>query len=856
MQSIKITDINQNHFKNAFFEVPKNHFIVITGPSGSGKSTLIMDIIYAEGQRKFLSSLPSYVRKFIDLPDEPNIGDAEGLTPCIIIDQKTSIHNARSTVGTISEVYDYLRVLFANIGSFHCITCHEKINRQSLPEIAEKLSELYDNNELTITMKIKASDQETYAREIKKYISLGYTLFQLNTETLSIKNERDITDLLSTLKNKKNAKLEIILYKNNTRKHSIEQLVSILEIYFQHEKILFVQNEHGTHRFTNTMICLACEAIHEYPLLHSKLFSFNLPTGACHTCRGLGYYEKNTNYGDEHDDDLSTKLEHYCCPDCHGTRLCPHARAVFIENKNITDLAKMPITELQKYITITIENRYKHNTVAQKIIHELSSRLLLLSDVGLGYLTLDRVSASLSGGEIQRIRLTAQLGNRLSGVTYILDEPSIGLHQSDNGKLIHAIQKLRDLGNTILVVEHDEETMLAADIIVDIGPGAGAQGGRILFIGTPKQLLKHHESLTANYLSGRETLTRSYPYIVPHSWFIAREMNKNNLNNLDAKIPIDPGMIIVLSGISGSGKSTLLFDELIPRFLNCIANQSPYSIKKVFDIINIDSPENYILESAHGFPYADVILIDQKSIGLSMRSTAGTYLGFFDEIRILYAELQESKVRGFDKGDFSFNTGRFRCEKCRGVGKITEILYPLPNVDIECPKCLGKRFKDNILQIKYKEKNIFDVLMMSVSDAMVFFQHYKKIYKKLKILVDLGLGYITLNQTIDTFSGGEKQRLKLAYSLIGRQKKMIYVFDEPTTGLHFQDIKMLLAIFKKLTDEGNLLFIIEHNLHIIKYADFIIDMGPGGGAYGGRIVATGTVEQIKNNPHSVTGKYL
>lgn len=851
MKYIKIVNINQNYFKHIDFCVPKNKFIVITGPSGSGKSTLVMDIIYALGQRKFLTSLPSYVRKFIDLPDEPSVDEAIGLTPCVIIDQKTSTHNVRSTVGTVSEVYDYMRLLFASIGQLKCLSCHNKIIKKSILDIAEELQDIFMHKSLLLSLHLS----KNYEQDIRFYVLQGYTVFEVSKKQYSVKNNADIVTLIDDIKSKNinNSEVFVVLYQDMVNENSLEDIVYALNTYFENESILSLINDNKLKlNYSINYTCAHCKSKIIYPSISSQLFSFNLPTGACILCKGIGYCDIAQDCQGNGFDLAEIFVKKTACKECGGKRLRREALAVSINGKSISDLCDLSIVSLKNFMINDLCYENMNNEVAKKIIKEMCRRLALIEELGIGYLSLSRASCTLSGGEMQRIRLAAQLGSGLSGVTYILDEPSIGLHQSDNVKLIEVICQLRDLGNTIFVVEHDEETMLSADIVVDIGPGAGKFGGNIVFNGSPDDLLREKKSLTAAYLNKEKFLDRNTDHFIPTSWIVLDSLSKNNLKNISVEIPINNGMIVVFSGISGSGKSTLLFDEVVPRLLHCFTKKNI-----IFsEMLEMNTEFAYTLKGDLSWAYSDIVLIDQKSIGLCPRSTVGTYTGFFDDIRVFYAALPESQLRGFGKGDFSFNTGRFRCEKCRGAGQIIESLYPLPDITISCNKCNGMRFCKNILSIKYNDKNIFDVLSMSVTEAVVFFKHFKKIYKKLHILLELGLGYLSLNQTIDTFSGGEKQRLKLANSLIGRQKKVIYIFDEPTTGLHFQDIAMLLKIFDHLVASGNSLFIIEHNIAIIKYADYIIDMGPGGGEYGGQVVAVGSPIALKENPQSVTGRYL
>jgi excinuclease ABC subunit A len=849
---IILKKINQNNFQNVSIEIEKNKFIVVTGPSGCGKSTLVIDIIYAEGQRKFIESLPHYARQFIPLPEKPNMEEAIGLTPCIAIDQKTNTTNNRSTVGTVSEIYDYIRIMYTTLGISHCIECQKKIISYNPQELAELLINDYNNTEITILMKINIKNnqgKEISSNEkitiISELIAAGYTHFNINKNNIFLRSIQDIQNIPL----KKNYDIDVILYQQNSDHHK-DILISIIKLYYSYIDIITININNTNYFFSYKKKCCYCNNKKEYSTLSQKLFSFNLPTGACYGCKGTGLANNFEildilDFSSLTGESIQNKPNEFC-KICSGKRLNQEALSVLVNNMNIFEFCQISFINYHFYIS-NIKNQYHYNKeITDKICDEIEKRINLLIDLGLGYLNLSRNTNSLSGGELQRIRLAGQLGSALTGVTYILDEPSIGLHQSDNTKLISTIKKLRDIGNTVIVVEHDDETMLAADHIIDIGPGAGKNGGRIVFEGNPIDILDYDKSVTGQYLSNKKLLTRKKELNKGKETFTVINANKNNLKNITIDIPLG-NILVVITGVSGSGKSTLIFDEFIPQGMQYLNN-----------IIAFDKTEykkNKIISKTKK-KFEDIILVDQESIGKTNRSTVGTYFGFFDSIRELFALLPESKIYGLKKGDFSFNTSKFKCQNCLGKGYLIIEMEPLPPTIIHCTFCDGQRYTKTILKITYNQKNIFEVLKMSIEEAAHFFILHKKIYNPLKALMEVGLGYITLNQSADTFSGGEAQRVKLAYELNRRGNNTIYVLDEPTTGLHFQDIDLLLKIFDKLIEKGNTLIVIEHNLSIIRYADYIIDIGPEGGENGGRVVATGTPENIKNNKESLTGKYI
>jgi excinuclease ABC subunit A len=849
---IILKKINQNNFHDVSIKIEKNKFIVVTGPSGCGKSTLVIDIIYAEGQRKFIESLPHYARQFIPLPEKPILEEAIGLTPCIAIDQKTNTTNNRSTVGTVSEIYDYIRIMYTTLGMQHCTKCQKSIIAYNPQELAELLINKHNADNIIISIKINSKPNQLKENTINQkiiiigeLISAGYTHFNINKKDIFLRSIQDIHDLSL----KKNDEICAILYQQNNNHHK-DILMNVITLSYSHHDIITIYINNVNYYFSYKKKCNYCNDKDEYPVLSQKLFSFNLPTGACRQCKGTGL-GNNFDFLDildfSHLSQENTKHQkNEFCNSCHGQRLNKEALSILVNNMNIFKFCQIPLIDYDTHIR-KIKNQYSYKKeITDKVCIEIEKRVNLLIHLGLGYLNLSRNTSSLSGGELQRIRLAGQLGSALTGVTYILDEPSIGLHQSDNTKLIATIKKLRDLGNTVIVVEHDDETMLAADHIIDIGPGAGKNGGRIIFEGDPKHIFNADASITGQYLSNKKSLQRKNKLHQGKDTFTINNANSNNLKNITVDIPIG-GVLVVITGVSGSGKSTLIFDEFIPQ-----------GIRYLEEIIAFDKSEykNNKTITKTKKKFESILLVSQESIGKTNRSTVGTYFGFFDDIRELFALLPESKIHGLNKGDFSFNTSKFKCQNCLGKGHLTIEMEPLPPTIVHCANCDGQRYTKTILKIRYNKKNIFEVLGMTIEEAANFFVLHKKIYNPLQALIDVGLGYITLNQSADTFSGGEAQRIKLAYELNRRGNNTIYVLDEPTTGLHFQDIDLLLKIFDKLIEKGNTLIVIEHNLAVIRYADHVIDIGPGGGENGGEVVATGTPEAIKQNKKSLTGKYI
>ena len=832
---IIISGINHHNFKNVNLELQKNELIVFTGPSGSGKSTLVIDIIYAESQRKFIESLPFYARQFIGLPEKADIQSAEGLTPAIAIDQKTSSSNRRSTVGTMSEIYEYVRTLYATVGIQHCPNCLIPITKMTAEDIKKKLENTVFSEEIILYIIISAKNIKETENAMSEFIFRGYTLFIINNIIQSLRTKEEVKKAIDS----KKEQIGVVFFKGILNEKT--QIVDIIEQMLSYKHFIYAKTETKNFRFSNKFCCTTC--FHEYSFITPRLFSFNLPTGACLSCKGIGTSEQELRHTLQRDFDyflIASQNLSNTCSSCQGGRLNKQALSVFIEQKNIYDFCLIPLSEYSAFFEKIKNSTGKKRSIIEPIFEEIEKRITLLIDLGIGYLHLARESHTLSGGEAQRIRLANQLGSGLTGVTYILDEPSIGLHQRDNIKLISIMKKLRDLGNTVLVIEHDEETMLAADTLVDIGPGAGTQGGKIIFQGNPKLIEKAENSITGAYLTKKKIIHEQIEKRKIQKYFTIREAKKNNLKNITVDIPLN--VITAITGVSGSGKSTLIFDEMIPK------------MEEYLKILKEKSHHEDFLKTEKNFEA--LIAIDQSPLGRTSRSTIGTYLGLFDYIRELFAQLAESKAAGYTLGSFSFNTGNQRCQKCLGKGECIVNLDPLPAITVPCESCEGKRYTKSLLKIKYQGKNIFEVLQLTVAEAIIFFRVHKKIVNQLQALNAVGLGYITLDQSSDTFSGGEAQRVKLAFELNRRKKNTVYVLDEPTTGLHFQDIALLITIFQKLVDKNNTVIIIEHNIPIISSADYIIDMGPEGGDLGGYVLASGTPEELKKNPQSITGKFL
>ena len=931
MDKIIIKGARENNLKNIDLTLPKNKLIVMTGVSGSGKSSLAFDTIYAEGQRRYVESLSAYARQFLGGTDKPDVDSIEGLSPSISIDQKTTSKNPRSTVGTVTEIYDYLRLLYARIGIPYCPVHHIPISSQSVEEMVNKILEYSEGTKLIILAPIVHGEKGTHKEVFENLRKEGYVRVKVNGEILDLSEEIELD------KNKKDnisVVVDRIVIKEGIRPRLTEAVEAATKLAKGKVVIEFVGEKEVV--FSEDFACPYCDF--SLPELEPRIFSFNAPFGACPDCKGLGiklnidedlvipdktlsikegaiktlsddqdgiyfkqlecvakHYKINLDkpvgkytkkekqmllYGS---DELihfhySTKggntvnktdfyegiinnlqrrymetssswirewLENYMieteCETCHGARLNDSVLSVLVGGKNIDEVTRMSIKKILTFFD-SLKLTDSQKEIAGLLMKEIRSRLEFLKNVGLEYLTLSRSAGTLSGGEAQRIRLATQIGSKLTGVLYVLDEPSIGLHQRDNEKLIQSLLEMRDLGNTLIVVEHDTDTMLASDYLVDIGPGAGDQGGSVIACGTPEEVARNENSITGRYLSGKEKIE------VPQTrrkgtgkWIEIKGASENNLKNIDVKIPL--GTFTCVTGVSGSGKSTLINQILCRAAYQHIyqSKDKPGKHKKITGLENIDK----------------VVEISQNPIGRTPRSNPATYTGVFDEIRNLFTNTKEAKMYGYGKDRFSFNVKGGRCEACRGDGVKKIEMHFLPDVYIPCEVCHGTRYNSEILNIRYKGKNIADVLDMRVSEALEFFDNVPKIRDKLKVLEEVGIGYIKLGQSAPTLSGGEAGRVKLAKELQKKATgKTLFISDEPTTGLHSKDIEKLLAIFKKIVDNKDTVVVIEHNLDVIKVADYIIDLGPEGGDGGGTIVATGTPENITKEKTSYTGQFL
>lgn len=948
MQSIKITGAREHNLKNISLEIPREKLVVITGLSGSGKSSLAFDTIYAEGQRRYVESLSAYARQFLGQLEKPDVDSIEGLSPAISIEQKTTARNPRSTVGTVTEIYDYLRLLFARLGEPHCPECGARLEAQSIDTMVGHVFGIFGRKPGTKSVRaqilspIARSKKGEFKHEFERIQKDGFVRVRVNGQIRSLDEEIEL---------KKNQKHDIdivvdrlVLEKENLQSQRMH-LAGSLELALKQAtgggqaSILFETEDGKTseENFSAKLYCSACDL--SFPEITHRLFSFNSPDGACENCSGLGHmlefhpdrligddtqtvrdglgdglgfagdaywykasidalrkkvpFDPDTPwkkqpkkifdlllYGDKslklnyewkgnestyqfsrgyegiipnlhrrymqtQSETMRQKMEQYMeqmpCPVCKGKRLKPVALAVKLKGKNIAETTAMTLESAHDYFQKIHFNKTEQE-IAKQAMKEIFDRLRFLNSVGVGYLTLDRIAGSLSGGEAQRIRLATQIGSALMGVLYVLDEPSIGLHQSDNAKLILTLKGLRDLGNTIVVVEHDEETMQESDFIVDMGPGAGRHGGQVVFAGSYAELKRAKNSLTADYLTGKKRIEIPKERRKPAKQSIRiTGAKENNLKNIDVDFPLS--VLTVVTGLSGSGKSSLI-NEILFKGIN----------KKLMGASDLPGKHKTI----QGIEHIDKIInIDQSPIGRTPRSNPATYTGAFGPIRDLFAALPASQMRGYKAGRFSFNVEGGRCEACTGDGVKKIEMHFLSDVYVRCEVCNGKRYNQETLEVRFKNKNIYEVLEMPVEEAAEFFSAVPAVHAKLKALNDVGLGYIRLGQAATTLSGGEAQRVKLATELSRRSTgKTLYILDEPTTGLHFEDIRLLMNILQRFVDEGNTVVVIEHNMDVIKCADYIIDMGPEGGVKGGEVIATGTPEQIAANKKSLTGEYL
>ena len=933
-QYIKIRGANENNLKNIDVDIPRNELVVLTGLSGSGKSSLAFDTIYAEGQRRYMESLSSYARQFLGQMEKPDVESIEGLSPAISIDQKSTNHNPRSTVGTVTEIYDYFRLLYARVGIPHCPKCGREIAKQSVDQMVDQIMALPERTKIQLLAPVVRGRKGTHAKLFERAKKSGYVrvrvdgnMYELSEEIILDKNIKHNIEII----------VDRLVVKPGIEKRLTDSVENVLELA---EGLLLVDVIDGEPmNFSQSFSCPVCEiSIDE---IEPRSFSFNNPFGACPECFGLGYKMEfseelmipdpslSINQGaiavlgwqsctdkssftraildalcKEYHFDLDTPFEDYPkeihdvliygtdgkevkvyykgqrgegiypvvfegliknverryretgsqtmkaeyetfmnitpCSACKGQRLKPGALAVTVGDKNISEVTTLSIERLQKFLD-ELQLTETQQLIGNQILKEIKARISFLMDVGLDYLTLARATGTLSGGEAQRIRLATQIGSGLVGVAYILDEPSIGLHQRDNDKLLATLKHLRDLGNSLIVVEHDEDTMLAADYIVDIGPGAGEHGGQVVAVGNAQEIMKNPNSVTGAYLSGKIRIPVPTERKKPTGYLKVVGAQENNLKNIDVKFPL--GVMTCVTGVSGSGKSSLVNQILYKRLARDLnrARTIPGKHKRIEGLEQVDK----------------VINIDQSPIGRTPRSNPATYTGVFDLIRDLFAGTPDAKARGYKKGRFSFNVKGGRCEACAGDGILKIEMHFLPDVYVPCEVCGGKRYNRETLEVRYKGKNIYDVLNMTVEEAVDFFENVPSIRRKMETLRDVGLSYIRLGQPSTELSGGEAQRIKLATELSKRSTgKTVYILDEPTTGLHFADVHKLTEILRRLSGDGNTVIVIEHNLDVIKTADYIIDIGPEGGDRGGTVVASGTPEEVAKNPDSYTGKYI
>jgi excinuclease ABC subunit A len=851
--TIDIYGAKEHNLKNITVSIPKNTLTIITGPSGSGKSSLALDILFAEGKRRYLESLSSYARQFLGIAKKPDVDRIDGLCPSIAIEQKTVGSNPRSTVGTITEIYDYFRILFARIGTIFCPNCHVEIRAESSDTICDILHKNFEQKMITIAAPVVYEKKGEFVTELTRLFEKGYYRIIIDGEKYKFRSVDEIKDL----------KLQ------KTHKHSIDVLVDMLEVIQEDNARLQEAVEtafklaNGTCKimvgdqqyvYSKERMCIDC--LESFPELEPRFFSFNSPIGACKKCEGLGVVNEWSSFATATTNRPWTTgdseffgekyITTHTCSECHGKRLNKYALAVKVGNKDIYTLSDFSIKQLIQFFNMLSLDETQVE-IARNLITEIKNRLAFINDVGLSYLTLNRTARTLSGGEGQRIRLATQIGSALSGVLYILDEPSIGLHQRDNDRLIETLKKLRDQDNTVVVVEHDMDTIQQSDYIIDMGPAAGALGGMITAVGTPQELAKNSASLTGSYLSGKKYIAQPKNIRKPAGFMTLDHVDKHNLKNVTVRFPV--GVLCGVSGVSGSGKSTLVMDALV----NALKRDFGGGYKRTRRILEKRSSA-YNIKGAESIE--SMVVIDQSPIGRTPRSNPATYLGVFDDIRKLFASLPESNARGYTVGRFSFNVPQGRCFDCHGDGVIKVEMHFLPEVIMVCKACNGARYNKETLSVRYKGKSIADVLEMTAYEALAFFEHHKIIAKRLQLLCDVGLDYIKLGQPSTTLSGGEAQRIKLVDELAKREQHTLYILDEPTTGLHNNDIEKLLIVLNRLVDKNNSMIVIEHNIDVLKTVDYLIDLGPEGGDEGGYIIAEGTPAEVAKNKNSHTGYYL
>ncbi|MGB9836932.1 MAG: excinuclease ABC subunit UvrA [Candidatus Saccharicenans sp.] len=826
LQEIRIRKAAQHNLKKIDVTIPRNRLVIITGPSGSGKSSLAFDTIFAEGQRRYLECLSAYARQFLEQLEKPEVESIEGLSPAISVDQKTISYNPRSTVGTITEVYDFLRLLYARAGTIFCPECQVEVSASSEDQILQQVKSRLSGEKVRVLAPVVRGRKGEYRDLLEKFRKKGFLKVRVDGRW------HELEEKIILAKNKKH-NIEILVDELRLSEDSWarfrEALSQCLEM--SDGGLLVLDQKGQEYYFSSRLSCPVCGR--SFQPLEPRNFSFNSPYGACERCNGLGYLTTYNEWGEvELTDDL--------CPVCHGQRLKKDSLAVRISGLNIHELSSLNIEQLLNKLT-EMEFSGQKKLVADKILKEIKERLWVMKELGLSYLDLNRTGASLSGGEAQRIRLAAQVGAKLRGILYVLDEPTIGLHQRDNGRLIRLLRQLRDSGNSIIVVEHDEQTIRSADFLVDLGPGAGERGGYVVAHGSLNEVMAYSHSLTAQYLRGEKRIPVPEKRRQPKGWLIIRGAKEHNLKNIDVKIPL--GVMVAVTGVSGSGKSTLVYDILYRALLKKFyrAKVHPGRHDRLEGLEQIDK----------------VVSVDQKPIGRTPRSNPATYTQVFTHLRELMAMTPEARRRGYSPGRFSFNLPGGRCEECEGAGVKKIEMHFLPDVYVTCDRCHGSRYNKETLAVTYKGKNIADYLNMTVDEAYEVLRAHPALRRKLELLQKVGLGYLRLGQPAPTLSGGEAQRIKLTRELSRRDTgRTLYLLDEPTTGLHFDDVSKLLLVVEKLVELGNTVVIIEHNLEVIKFCDYIIDLGPEGGEEGGMIVAEGTPEQVAMVENSHTGQYL
>jgi excinuclease ABC subunit A len=825
-RKIIIKGAKVHNLKALDVEIPRDRLVVLTGLSGSGKSSLAFDTIYAEGQRRYVESLSAYARQFLEQMEKPDVESIEGLSPAIAIEQKTTSHNPRSTVGTVTELYDYFRLLFARIGRLHCHKCGRPITAQTIQQMVDRLLELPQGTKLQLLAPIVRGRKGEYKKELAALRASGFVRARVDGKL------HDLSEEIALDKHKLHT-IEIVVDRLIIKPGAMERLADSLETVtrLSDGQVVVVADSGGSKvnewLLSTQRACVECGI--SYPEIAPRNFSFNSPHGACPNCQGIGAVG-----GDEEGQGAAL------CPACGGGRLKPESLGVKIAGRSIADINRLSLREAAEFFG-TLKLTEREAFIGHRVLKEIRDRLGFLLEVGVDYLTLDRSAATLAGGEAQRIRLATQIGSSLVGVLYILDEPSIGLHQRDNRRLLSTLKRLRDLGNTVLVVEHDAETILTADHVIDMGPGAGIHGGEIVAQGTPEEIRRHPRSVTGKYLSGELSVTLPARERKPKGQLIVRDAAERNLKSLDVRFPV--GLFTCITGVSGSGKSTLVLEVLYKN----VAKKLGLQVERPGRCSGIDGME--LIDK--------VIHLDQSPIGRTPRSNPATYTGLFDDIRKLFAHLPESRARGYQPGRYSFNVKGGRCEACRGEGLLKIEMHFLPDVYVTCEICKGARYNRETLEVQYKERTIAEVLAMTVEQALAFFAPIPHLKSRLQTLHDVGLDYIAVGQSATTLSGGEAQRVKLSKELSRRATgKTLYILDEPTTGLHFADVQKLLEVLDQLVEQGNTVVVIEHNLEVIRNADWIIDLGPEGGEAGGRIVAQGRPADLAAKPASATGLCL